>query len=134
MDKTRLKLFSNFTSVPFDYLLISLVTNNVSNLGCLVHVFILDCIDRELHSHERLELNFGLSSEFFDKIPVRILLDVLFRLFKFSKASFVPWHLHSWHFKTLSPSLTLRHTEGCHGNFVILHVKLQIMAEILLQN
>ena len=41
-----------------------------------------------LHSLERLELKFGLSSEFFDKIPVRILLDVLFRVFRFSKASF----------------------------------------------
>ena len=52
-------------------------------------MFILDCIDRELlHSLERLELKFGLSSEFFDKIPVRILLDVLFRVFRFSKASF----------------------------------------------
>ena len=49
---------------------------------------ILDRIDRELlHSLERLELKFGLSSEFFDKIPVRILLDVLFRVFRFSKAS-----------------------------------------------
>ena len=52
-------------------------------------MFILDRIDRELlHSLERLELKFGLSSEFFDKIPVRILLDVLFRAFRFSKASF----------------------------------------------
>ena len=51
-------------------------------------MFILDRIDRELlHSLEHLELKFGLSSEFFDKIPVRI-LDVLFRVFKFSKASF----------------------------------------------
>ena len=51
-------------------------------------MFILDRIDRELlHSLERLELKFGLSSEFFDKIPVRILLDVLFRVFRFSKAS-----------------------------------------------
>ena len=34
-------------------------------------MFILDRIDRELlHSLERLELKFGLSSEFFDKIPV----------------------------------------------------------------
>ena len=41
-----------------------------------------------LHSLERLELKFGLSSEFFDKVPVRILLDVLFRVFRFSKASF----------------------------------------------
>ena len=51
-------------------------------------MFILDPIDRELHSLARLELKFGLSSEFFDKIPVIILLDVLFRVFRFSKASF----------------------------------------------
>ena len=51
-------------------------------------MFILDRIDRELlHSLERLELKFGLRSEFFDKIPVRI-LDALFRVFRFSKASF----------------------------------------------
>ena len=52
-------------------------------------MFILDRINRELHSLERLELKFGLSSEFFDKIPVRILLDVLFRVFRFSEASFL---------------------------------------------
>ena len=51
-------------------------------------MFVLDHIDRELYSLERLELKFGLSSEFFDKISVRILLDVLFRVFRFSKASF----------------------------------------------
>ena len=52
-------------------------------------MFILDRIDRELlHSLEHLGLKFGLSSEFFDKIPVRILLDVLFRVFRFSTASF----------------------------------------------
>ena len=52
-------------------------------------IFILDRIDRELlYSLERLELKFGLLSEFFDKISVRILLDVLFRVFRFSKASF----------------------------------------------
>ena len=52
-------------------------------------MFIRDRIDRELlHSLERLEFKFGSSSEFFDKIPVRILLDVLFRVFRFSKASF----------------------------------------------
>ena len=33
--------------------------------------FILDRIDRELHSLERLELKFGLSSVFFVKIPVK---------------------------------------------------------------
>ena len=52
-------------------------------------MFIVDRIDQELlHFLERLEVKFGLRSEFFDKIPVRILLDVLFRLFRFSKASF----------------------------------------------
>ena len=52
-------------------------------------MFILDHIDRELlHSPELLALKFGLSSEFFDKISVRILLDVLFCVFRFSKASF----------------------------------------------
>ena len=54
-------------------------------------MFILDRIDRELwHSVEHLELKFSLSSEFFDKIPVGILLDVLFRVLRFSKASFLP--------------------------------------------
>ena len=83
-----MKSFPNFTSIPFDYLLISWVTN---------YVAILDNIDRELHSLERLELKFGISSEFFDKMPVRILLDVLFRVVRFSKASFyaLAWHLHS---------------------------------------
>ena len=51
-------------------------------------MFILDRINRELHSIERLELKFGLSSEFFDKIPVRICFDELFCMFKFSKVSF----------------------------------------------
>ena len=51
-------------------------------------MFVLDRIDRELHFLERLELKFGLSSEFLDKIPVSILLDVLFCVFRVSKASF----------------------------------------------
>ena len=41
-------------------------------------MFILDRLDRELHSLKCLDLKFGLqSSDFFGKIPVRILLDVL---------------------------------------------------------
>ena len=67
-------------------------------------MFILDHIDRELHSLERLELKFGLSSECFDKIPVRILLDVLFRVFWFSKASFYALASLFMTFETLSPS------------------------------
>ena len=54
-------------------------------------MFILDRIDRELHSVKCLDLKLGLSlefSKFFDKISVRILLDVLFRVFRFSKESF----------------------------------------------
>ena len=52
-------------------------------------MFILNRIDRELlHSLDRLALKFSLSSGFFDKIPVRIPLDVLFRVLRFSKASF----------------------------------------------
>ena len=57
-------------------------------------MFILDRIDRELPSFERLEPKFGLSSEFFYKIPVRI-LDVFFRVSGFLKRLFMPWHLHS---------------------------------------
>ena len=47
-------------------------------------MFIQDRIDQELHSRERSELKFGLSSEFF----VEILLDVLSRVFRFSTKSF----------------------------------------------
>ena len=83
-----MNLFPNFTSIPFDYLLISWVTNYVSNLGFLIYLSWAR-IGRELtQSLQRLELKFGLSSEFFDKIPVRILLDVFFRVFRFSKPSF----------------------------------------------
>ena len=72
-----MKLFPNFTSIQFDYLLISWVTNYVSNLGFLI----LDHINRELHSLKCLDLKFGCKvhnvSDFFGKIPVRVLLDVL---------------------------------------------------------
>ena len=96
---------------------------------------ILDRIDRELlRSLECLELKFGLSSEFFDKIPVRILLEVLFRVFRFSEKSFCALTSSFMTFQNFVTILTMRRTEGCHGNFVISHVKLQINAEILRQN
>ena len=60
LDKTRVKLFSNFTSIPSDYLLISWVTNYVSNQGFLTCLSWIVSIDRELHSLKRLELKFGL--------------------------------------------------------------------------
>ena len=75
-----MKLFPNFTSIPFDHLLILRVTNYVSNRE-FFDMFILDHIYQELNSLKCLDLKFGLNSEFFakifDKIPVRILLDVL---------------------------------------------------------
>ena len=39
LDKTRVKLFPNFTSILFDYLLISWVTNYVNNLGFLTCLY-----------------------------------------------------------------------------------------------
>ena len=74
-----------------------------------------------------LELKFGLSSkfsEFFDKISVRILLAVLFLVLRFSKASFNALTSSFIKFKNFVAILELRRTEGCHGNFVLLHVKL----------
>ena len=87
LDEMQVQLFPNFTSITFDYLLISWVTNYVSNLQ-FFDMFILDRIDRKRPSLERLELKFGLSSEFFNKISVRILLDVLCLVLRFFKASF----------------------------------------------
>ena len=52
-----MKLF--LTSIPFDYLLISWVTNYVSNVG-FFDMFIMDRIDRELHSLKCSDLKFGL--------------------------------------------------------------------------
>ena len=64
--------------------------DELSSQSWIFEMFILDRIVRKLHSLKSLELKFGLGSEFFDKIPVRILLGVLFRVYRFSKAS----HLH----------------------------------------
>ena len=89
-------------------------------------MFILDRIDRKLHSLERLQLKFGLSSEFSDKIPVKILLGVLFRVFSFSKRSFYALVSSFITFENLITILTLRRTEGCHGNFVISHVNYKL--------
>ena len=81
-----MKLFPNFTSIPFDYLLISWVKNYVSNLGFLTCLSWILSIENS--SLERLELKVGLTSEFVDRIPVRILLDVLFRVFSSSFMTF----------------------------------------------
>ena len=61
-------------------------------LSWIFDTFILDRIEPELRSLKSLELKFGLSSDFSelfcDRTPVRIHLDVLFRVFRFSRASF----------------------------------------------
>ena len=78
----------NFTSIPFDYPLISWVTNYVSNRGFLTCLSWIVSINRELHSQTFRAKIWLTFSEFFDNIPLRIFLDVLFRVFRFSKASF----------------------------------------------
>ena len=62
--------------------------DELSSQSWISEMFILDRIDRELHSLKSLELKFGLGSGLFGKILVRILLNVRFRVFRFSKASF----------------------------------------------
>ena len=59
-----MKSFPNFTIIPFDYLLISWVTNYVRNRGFLTCLSWFYRLDRELHFLKSLELKFGLSSEF----------------------------------------------------------------------
>ena len=86
-----MKLFPNFTSIPFDYLLISWVTNYVSNLGFLTCLYWIISID---------------------KIPVRILLDVLFGVFRFSKASICALTSSFTAFKNFVATLTLKSMEG----------------------
>ena len=98
LDKTQVKLFPNnfrvyhslFPSIPFDYLLISWVTNYLSNRGFLT------CLSYRLGSYRsivnstfRAEIWLKFS-EFFDNIPLGILLDVLFRVFRFLKRLFMP--------------------------------------------
>ena len=63
----------------------------IRNSGFLKCLPWLYHIDQELRDLKRLQLKFGSSSEFsayFDKMFVRILLDVLFPVCRFSKASF----------------------------------------------
>ena len=83
-----MKLLLNLTSIPFDYLLISWLTNYVSNRGFLTCLSWIVSIDRELHSQTFRAKIWVKFSEFFDNFPLRILLDVLFRVFRFPKVSF----------------------------------------------
>ena len=75
-----MKLFPNFTSIPFDYLLISWVTNYVSNLGFLTCLsWIVSIENSTLSNVYTFSLAYKVQnfSNFFGKIPARILLDVL---------------------------------------------------------
>ena len=100
-------------------------------------MFILDRIDRELHCLKCVDLKFALSSEFsqfFDKISVRILRDVLFRVFRFFNAFFLCSDIFIHDILKLRRHLDTETYGSCHGNFVISHVKLQSNAEISCQN
>ena len=75
-----MKLFPNFTSTPFDYLLISWVMYYVSNLGFLACLsWIVSIENSNLSNVWTLNLAYKVQnfSDYFGKIPVRILLDVL---------------------------------------------------------
>ena len=78
-----MKLFPNFTSIPSDYLLISWVRNYVSNLGFLTCLsWIVSIENSTLSNVKTLNLAYKVQnfSDFFGKIPVRILLGVLLRV------------------------------------------------------
>ena len=82
-----MKLFPNFTRYLIAYF-ISWATNCVRNHGFLTcsipHGFIVSIENSRL---SRVDLS-SKFSECFDKIPLRILHDVLCRVFRFCKASF----------------------------------------------
>ena len=59
---------------------------------------------------------------------------MLFRVFRFFKASFYALTPSFMTFSNFVAILKRRRTAGCHGNLVISHVKLQINAEISRQN
>ena len=61
-------------------------------------MFILERIDRELHSLKRLELKFGLSSgfsELLDKYLLKSFLMCSFVYLGFLERLLMPWHLHT---------------------------------------
>ena len=58
-------------------------------------MFILDRIDRDLHSLERLELKFGSSQSFSTKYLLESFLMCSFVCLGFLNRLFMPWHLHS---------------------------------------
>ena len=106
-----------------DYLL---ETNYVSNRGFLACLSWIVLIENSTSQMFR-ELILGLHWEFsevFDKIPVWILLDVFFRVLRFSKTSINALTSSIITFLNFVTILALGLMEGFHGNFVISRVKL----------
>ena len=99
-----MKLFPNFTNIPCGFqVLISWGTKYVFNrrfLTCLSWIY---RINQELHSLKRLEYLAQVQN--FRQNAQKILLDMLFRVLRFSKASF---NALTSSFKTLA----LRRTGG----------------------
>ena len=118
-------------SILFDKIPIHIMDQNdefIRNSGFLKCLSWFYHIDQELCDLKNLQFKFGSSSEFseyFNKIFVRVLLDVLFPVLRFSKAFCNALTSLFINFLDFVIILVLRHTEGCHGNFVISHVKLE---------
>ena len=70
--------------VTSEIITINIMADELRQQSWIFDMFILDGIDRELHSLELLQLKYDSNLEFFCKIPVRILL---FGEFRFSKAT-----------------------------------------------
>ena len=93
LKRWQVKLFPNFTNIPFDYLLISWLTNYVSTREFLTCSSCIVSIENSTLSLNVSALNlakFRICKNVWQTLPVRILLDlldVLFRVFRFSKAS-----------------------------------------------
>ena len=85
-----MKLFSKFTNIPFDYLLISWVTNYVSNLGFLTCLsWIVSIKNSTLLNVYTLNLAYKVQNlpDFFGKYLLESIL-MFSCVFRFSKASF----------------------------------------------
>ena len=95
-------------------------------------------LDRELQSHKCLDLKFGLQvqnfSDFFGKIPVRILLDVLLCVQVFLSVFLCPDIFIHGIIKHRRHLDTETYGRVAMAIFVISRVKLQINAEISRQN
>ena len=111
-----MKLFPNFTSIPFDYLLISWVTNYVSNLGLLTCLSWIVSIENSTLSNV-YSLNLAYVQNFSTKYPLEAFLMCSFVCSGFP--IFMPWHLHSWHFKLRRHLDTETYGRLLDGNFVI---------------